>query len=80
MNHGPRNAVLVIAMFAFLFGGLFGALPGTALAEDRAQIDELFDQAQDLWKRGRTEEAAAALKKLLAGPHTVHGLRASSEG
>jgi len=70
MNHGPRNAVLVIAMFAFLAGGLFVALPGTALAEDRAQIDQLFDQAQDLWKRGRTEEAAAALKELLAADPT----------
>ncbi|MEN8149504.1 MAG: HEAT repeat domain-containing protein [Planctomycetota bacterium] len=66
MNHGPRNAVLVIALFAFLSGGLFFTLPGTALAEDRAQIDELFDQAQDLWKRGKTEECAAVLKKLLA--------------
>ena len=70
MNHGPRNAVLFIAMFAFLAGGVITTLPGTALAQDRAQIDQLFDQAQDLWKRGRTEEAAATLKQLLAADPT----------
>ena len=52
MNHGPSKTVLVIALCAFLVGGVIYSLPGTALAQDRAQIDELFDQAQQLWKTG----------------------------
>jgi HEAT repeat protein len=70
MNHGPRKAVLITAVIALLAGGLFFAFPGAAEAEDRAQIDEMFDQAQDLWKRGRTQECAEALKKLLAADPT----------
>jgi len=50
-------------LIALLVGGFFTA---SAQAEDRAQIDSLFEQAKDLWQRDRPAEAAAILKQLLA--------------
>lgn len=66
MNIGARNAVLYTVVAALLAGGLLAALPAPARAQDPARIESLFEQARDLWERGRTSEAAEALKQLLA--------------
>ena len=63
MNIGARKAVLIPALIALLVGGYITA---PAQAEDRAQIDSLFEQAKDLWERDRPAEAAKILKQLLA--------------
>lgn len=63
MNSGPKQAVLVFAAVVLL---LTGAFSGVARAQDQAQIDSLFAQAKDAWEQGHYDEAAKALKQLLA--------------
>ena len=66
MNDGPRTLVLVSALIVLLIGGLLVSYSGVAWAEDRAQIDRLFEEARDLWERGDSAGAAEKLKALLA--------------
>lgn len=74
MNSGPKHAVLVFAAVVLL---LTGAFSGVARAQDQAQIDSLFTQAKDAWEQGHYDEAAKALKQILAqdpSQETAYGL------
>jgi HEAT repeat protein len=79
MNMGVKSAALFTALIAVLAAGL---LCGPARAEDKAEIDRLFNQAKDLWEQGNNAQAAEMLKQVVAqnpSHETAYGLLRKAE-